>query len=208
MKSFPGSAVENFRDNPRYREAARSLLFAINEERAALENGNYVENPFYGKWGTLWCPVTAAWALAPAPVWASTSVGWFPPMAVGSAFQFATEIPESFRNGGYLTPTITFTFDAAPLATDVVQWTIAGSIAQRSGEFIPPVGFYGDYTASPSDLIRMCGMRLALPALTLNPGALLTYVIARAGAVTSVDPYLLGVSWSYQKQKFGMEERP
>lgn len=211
MKPISGITVEAFRKDAKQYEAARALLDGINQTRAALGNGTYVENPQYGKWGTIFVPVHAMRDDASfPPTWTPGSVGAIgilPVFTSGDAVHGAVAVPEAYA-GGYFSPSAVFTFNGATTAGDTITWVLQMTQSQPGGSFIATVGGVAVYTNLAGDDQRRCEVLFPDIELWLQPGSIIVFKVTRSGAGAAVDPALIGVKWTYQRQKFGLEERP
>lgn len=206
MKSLIVPAIEAFRKEPKQYQALKAIVDGINEERTSLREGTYAENPQYGKWGTVWVGVHAMRDGLTAPAWASVSAGYLPGFGAGASMHGTFEVPETFT-GGALTAKVLFTFAVAPTVGDVRTWALAFSVAHPGGQVTGTTFLFADYTCRAGDDESTCSVRMPFPTLNLQPGAVVSFQVTRSGGATP-EPYLVGVSWAYQKQRFGLEERP
>jgi len=206
MRALIVPAVEAFRRDPKQYQALKALLDGINEERAALGAGTYTENPQYGKWGTVWVGAHQMRDGLTAPVWGSTPGGYLPGFGAGAAMHGTFEVPESFT-GGTLTAKLLFIFAAAPTPGDVRTWVLSFSVAHPGGAVTGTMFLSADYACRAGDDESTCSVRLPFPDVGLRTGSIISFQVARSGAATP-QPYLIGVSWAYRKQRFGLEDRP
>lgn len=209
MKPITAPGVEALRRDPKLYQAARELMDGINGTRKGLERGDYAASPQYGRWGTVWCGVTSMRDVAGwPPTWASASAGYLPRFASNATMSGTVEVPESFRGGEAFVPTLVFTFDTTPTGGDVYTWYLSVSYASALSRFPSVFSIVASHTADQGDSRRHCRLRMPLQKLELAPGAVVTFSLQRGATTTAVDPYVLGVSWAFQKQTFGQEDQP
>jgi len=208
MQPLTGTAIEKLRGERNVYDALKVLLVGENETREALEKGTYAPNPSYGRWGTVWTSVTAMRDGVPAPTWANIAVGRLPGFVGGDVMQGVVEVPEGYVEDGEWYGEAVFTFAAATTAGEVFTWALQMTEAGPQEQFFATLLITTSYATGAGDDSRQCVARFPAPAQKMNPLTLISFRIYRSGGATSVDPYLLGVRWVYQKQKFGLEEEP
>ncbi len=207
MRAITATAIDALRrDVPLYR-ALKELLDGINATRNALERGDYVAEPFYGKWGTLWSSALSLQPGSSAPAYATVRAGNLPGFAAGNSLWGTLELPETFASGNELAPTLVFTFDVAPAAGDTFTWQIVGTIAPAGGVFPAPGTFTATYTANGGEQYRAVRLAIPLPRITSPPGAVSAFQVVLFAKSSAQTPYLVGVSWAHRKRFFGLEER-
>lgn len=208
MQPLTATAIEKLRGDRNVYDALKVLLAGENETREALEKGTYATNPFYGKWGTVWTSVTAMRDGVPAPTWANTAVGRLPGFVSGDVMQGIVEVPEGYVEDGEWYGEAVFTFAAATTDGEAFTWVLQMTEAGPKEQFFSTLLITTHFTTGVGDDARQCVARFPAPAQKMKPLTLISFRIYRSGAATSVNPYLLGVRFIYQKKKFGLEEEP
>jgi len=208
MQPATSGAIERLRREPDLYEALRGLLRAENEVRDALERGTYALSPQYGKWGTVWCPVTGMRDGASAPSWGSIAAGYLPAFVAGNVMHGVAEVPESYVEGGAWVPSVVFTFGGATTAGDLITWVVTMSTAGRAMVFVAAVAVTATFTCGAGDNSRHCVLRVPVQDLGVTPQALVSFSVSRSGSGAAVNPSLLGVRWGFQKKRFGVESEP
>ncbi len=206
MRALIVPAVEAFRRDPKQYQALKALLDGINEERAALGAGTYTENPQYGKWGTVWVASHQMRDGFTGPVWGSTPAGYLPGFLAGSELDSSIEVPAEY-DGGPLGVKLFFTFATAPTPGDTRTWALVSQVAHPGGAITGTTILAADYACRAGDDESTCSVRMPFPDLGLRSGAIILFRVIRSEGATP-DPYLIGVSWAYRKQRFGLEDRP
>lgn len=206
MKALIVPSIEAFRKEPKQYQALKSLLDGVNEGRAALTAGTYAENPQYGRWGTVWVGAHGMRDGLTPPVWGSVAAGYLPGFGAGAAMHGTFEVPESYT-GGTLALTLLFMFAVPPTAGDVRTWVVSVSAAHPGGSVTGTTFLVSDYTCRAGDDESLCSVRLPVPDLSFRSGVIVSFQVARSGGATP-EPYLLGASWAFQKQRFGLEAMP
>lgn len=206
MKSLIVSAIEAFRKEPKQYQALKAIVDGINAVRAALGDGTYAENPQYGKWGTVFVGAHAMRAGSVAPVWASTMAGDLPGFGAGAWMSGVLEVPESYVAGS-LTAKVLFTFASPPTAGTTRTWGLLFAITTPGGAITGTTTLAADYSCRAGDAESTCAVRIPITDAGLRPGAIISFRVSRSDGATPI-PYLIGVSWAYRKQRFGLEERP
>lgn len=203
MQPITNGAIERLRREPDLYDALKGLLRAENETRDALERGTYTVTPQYGKWGTVWCPVTGMRDGFTPPTWANRTFGYLPTFTSGQSMQGVVEVPEVFVEGGPWVPSVVFTFDGATTAGNLIEWVLSCHVAGPGSVLGPIVTAAASYTVGAGDNARHCVVRMPVPDLRTIPHSVVLFGLSRSGAGAVIDPMLLGVRWTYRKQVFG-----
>jgi hypothetical protein len=209
MRPLPGTEIEAFRRDPKQYQAVKMLLDGANDTRDALERGNYVGDPQYGRWGSVSCP---SWAMVPgsvAPPFLYCMGVYSPRFRVNDSMSGGLEVPADLISGGRLYPALRVTFEDTLTAGELVTWTLLVNVAPRGGVYAAAAWSSTIVqTIALADYRRDCILTFPSIAMDFQPLGQVVFSINRVGAATSANPYLFGASFSYQKGPFGLEAQP
>lgn len=209
MRPTVGSEIEALRRDPKLYQAVKALLDSSNGIREALEKGDYVADPQYGRWGSVSCP---SWAMVPgsvAPPFLYALGVYTPRFRVADSMSGGLEVPTDLLEGGRFFPSLRVTFEDAITPGDVVTWNLIVNAAPAGGMFAASAWSSTILqTCAAADYRRACILTFPSCPLELRPFGQVIYTVTRLGAATAANPYLHGLSFSYQKGPFGLEAQP